>query len=307
MISYARYQKSFIAALFLHLGLFVFLLVNPETSNPVLISEPQNETGMLEEKAIEKAPEIIHASSVDNEALTKTLEHLKSEREAQKKREVMHQQALKKEAEAAQILRAKEEAHLKQLKNEALKLEEASKKAMEAEKKRLKALNEEKEREEKRLQALKQEQKMLAKKQEEAKNALKEQALKEQKEKEAKLQKEKEEKERGQKLADEAMRRERMAGEIDRYKAMIIRAISQQWILPEHANQHLSSRFRIRLAPDGKVLEVTLISSSGDAVLDRSAQTAIYKASPLPIPSDPNLFNIFREISLTVRPENIRG
>ena len=54
-------------------------------------------------------------------------------------------------------------------------------------------------------------------------------------------------------------------------------------------------------------MEVSLIRSSGDPILDRSAQTAIYKASPLPVPADPTTFNLFREISLTVRPENVRG
>ena len=99
----------------------------------------------------------------------------------------------------------------------------------------------------------------------------------------------------------------KLAGEINKYKAMIINAISQQWILPDKVNHNLSSQFNIRLAPDGAVLEVNLIRSSGDSVLDRSAQTAIYKASPLPVPHDPKVFNLFREISLTVRPENIRS
>jgi colicin import membrane protein len=47
--------------------------------------------------------------------------------------------------------------------------------------------------------------------------------------------------------------------------------------------------------------------SSGDTLLDRSAQTAIFKASPLPVPSNVETFNLFRDISLTVRPEQVRG
>ena len=97
------------------------------------------------------------------------------------------------------------------------------------------------------------------------------------------------------------------AGEVDKYKALIIGAISRQWILPENADSKMSSQFRIRLAPNGIVLEVSLTRSSGDPILDRSAQSAIYKASPLPVPSDPDTFNLFRDISLTVRPENARG
>ena len=107
--------------------------------------------------------------------------------------------------------------------------------------------------------------------------------------------------------AADAEKNARIAGEIDRYKALIISAISRQWILPENAQNNVSSQFRIRLAPDGSVLEVSLTKSSGDSVLDHSAQTAIYKASPLPVPTDPEAFNTFRDISLTVRPENARG
>lgn len=107
--------------------------------------------------------------------------------------------------------------------------------------------------------------------------------------------------------AQNAERQARIAGEVDKYKALIVNAIGRNWILPENVDSTLSSQFRIRLAPDGMVLEVTLTRSSGDSLLDRSAQTAIYKASPLPVPTDPDTFSLFRDISLTVRPEQVRG
>ena len=107
--------------------------------------------------------------------------------------------------------------------------------------------------------------------------------------------------------AQNAERQARIAGVVDKYKALIVNAIGRNWILPENVDSTLSSQFRIRLAPDGAVLEVTLTRSSGDSLLDRSAQTAIYKASPLPVPTDAETFNMFRDISLTVRPEQVRG
>ena len=118
-----------------------------------------------------------------------------------------------------------------------------------------------------------------------------------------------ERKKQAQALASQnaAAEQARLAGEVDKYKALIVNAIGRNWILPENVDSTLSSKFRIRLAPDGMVLEVTLIRSSGDSLLDRSAQTAIYKASPLPVPADSRTFNMFRDISLTVRPEQIRG
>ena len=110
-----------------------------------------------------------------------------------------------------------------------------------------------------------------------------------------------------QQAAANAEKQARVAGEVDKYKALIVNAIGRHWILPDNADSALSSQFRIRLAPDGAVLEVSLTRSSGDALLDRSAQTAIYKASPLPVPTDSETFALFRDISLTVRPEQVRG
>ena len=99
----------------------------------------------------------------------------------------------------------------------------------------------------------------------------------------------------------------RIAGEVDKYKALIVNAIGDKWILPEKVDSSLSCQFRIRLAPDGMVLDVTITRRSGDPLLDRSAENAIRKASPLPVPTDAETFNMFRDISLTVRPEQARG
>jgi colicin import membrane protein len=52
------------------------------------------------------------------------------------------------------------------------------------------------------------------------------------------------------------------------------------------------------------VLNIKLLRSSGDAALDYSARTAVLKSAPLPVPSDPQLFEQFRELRLTVRPES---
>ena len=215
----------------------------------------------------------------------------------------------------------REEQRLIKLKNDSEKLAIARKKQMEEEQKRLNEMVAQKEKESKRLEAMKREQVDLQKRQQEEAKKL---AAIQQKQAESKAQKEKaalaaaeavksaaEAAKRAEAAARQAQinatNQARVAGEVDKYKALIIDAIGRQWILPENTNRNLSSQFRIRLAPDGGVMEVSLIRSSGDPILDRSAQTAIYKASPLPVPADPTTFNLFREISLTVRPENVRG
>lgn len=94
-------------------------------------------------------------------------------------------------------------------------------------------------------------------------------------------------------------------GEIDKYKTLIVQAISQQWIVPDNLTKGLEAKLLVTLAPGGMVVDVKIVKSSGDPVLDRSAQTAVYKASPLPVPADSALFNKFRTINLIVRPEGI--
>ncbi len=137
--------------------------------------------------------------------------------------------------------------------------------------------------------------------------------------KRAKLQAAKLEKQQQQleeKLLDQQLAREKQAmaqqaqalrlrGVVDEYKTKILQAIAQHWVLPNRVDSSLSCQLLVRLAPSGVVLQVTLLKSSGNAVLDRSAQVAVYKASPLPVPSDEKDFSAFRELRLTVRPEQL--
>lgn len=94
-------------------------------------------------------------------------------------------------------------------------------------------------------------------------------------------------------------------GQVDRYKALILQAISEQWIIPTHSNKKLYCELIIRVAPGGMVLDVQVIKSSGDVALDYSARAAVLKASPLPVPKESAAFEPFRKFVLKVKPENI--
>ena len=90
-----------------------------------------------------------------------------------------------------------------------------------------------------------------------------------------------------------------MQNEISRYVGLITQAIQVQWTqLPGVEQQKLATTMIIRLAPDGTVLQVQNVGSSGNPALDRLALTAVYKASPLPVPTDPKLFANFRELKV---------
>lgn len=93
--------------------------------------------------------------------------------------------------------------------------------------------------------------------------------------------------------------------EIDKYRALIVQAIQQNWIVPDSIDQSLSCELSIQVGPGGAVLSVQIARSSGNAGLDNSAKTAVLRASPLPVPEDPTLFDQFRQLRLTVKPENI--
>lgn len=94
-------------------------------------------------------------------------------------------------------------------------------------------------------------------------------------------------------------------GEINKYKALIIQAISENWLVPPHADKKLYCQLMIRISEKGKVLDVQVMKSSGDKSLDRSARAAVLKASPLPVPKNEAAFQEFKEFVLKVRPENI--
>jgi len=91
--------------------------------------------------------------------------------------------------------------------------------------------------------------------------------------------------------------------EVAHYKAQIVSAISRRWQVPAKTQKAVGCLLQIQLAPGGGVLDVKVIQSSGDAALDRSAVAAVYKATPLPVPSEPNAFNAFRAFNLLVKPE----
>lgn len=94
-------------------------------------------------------------------------------------------------------------------------------------------------------------------------------------------------------------------GVVNKYKALIVQAISENWLVPLQANKSLTSELMIKLAPGGMVLDVQITRSSGDKALDSSARAAVLKSSPLPVPNDPEEFEPFRQFVLKVKPENI--
>lgn len=322
MISSRSYRVAFVSAILLHLSIVVFLMSENSSKRPVLTQEAKNEAGQMQPQPTQKPDaQPIQAVSVDSKEVMKTVNQLKNERLHQQQAEANRQRALKQQAELARKQRIDEQQQLQKLKNEAAALAIARQKQIVEEQQHLKQLAQQKAEQEKHLADMKQQQIKMQKQLQVQKEQQETQKLAELTKKkaeelaranQAKAEKAKadliqKQQAAAQQAVVDAANAARVAGEVDKYKALILNAISQQWILPQNADSTMSSQFRIRLAPNGSVLEVALIRSSGDPILDRSAQSAIYKASPLPVPNDPTTFNLFRDISLTVRPVNARG
>ncbi|MFP5349680.1 MAG: cell envelope integrity protein TolA [Gammaproteobacteria bacterium] len=101
----------------------------------------------------------------------------------------------------------------------------------------------------------------------------------------------------------EAARAARAASEADKYKALIRQKVSRNWNRPAGTKSGLKCVVRVRLVPGGEVLQAQVVRSSGDPVFDRSVENAVYKAAPLPLPPDPDIFDYFREIEFLFNPE----
>ena len=78
--------------------------------------------------------------------------------------------------------------------------------------------------------------------------------------------------------------------------------VQRNWLRPPGSPQGLACLVKVRLIPGGEVASVNVVRSSGDPVFDRSVESAVLKASPLPLPSDATLFNHFREINFNFDP-----
>lgn len=85
------------------------------------------------------------------------------------------------------------------------------------------------------------------------------------------------------------------------YTAAIQAAVQRNWIRPAGTQTKLKCSVRVEQIPGGEVISAVVTSSCGSVALDRSVVEAVYRASPLPKPGDPALFD--RELNFVFEPE----
>ncbi|MEM7431867.1 MAG: TonB C-terminal domain-containing protein [Pseudomonadota bacterium] len=101
--------------------------------------------------------------------------------------------------------------------------------------------------------------------------------------------------------AEMARNEARTADATAAYEYRIRQHISRYWVQPAQLPAGIECVLNIRQLPGGEVVSVSMGRCNGDDVLKRSLLAAVDRASPLPMPVNPDVFD--RQVILTFRPD----
>ena len=135
--------------------------------------------------------------------------------------------------------------------------------------------------------------------------AEKKKKLEAEKKKKAEAEKKKKEAERKKQEAEQAQRERDEQEAVSAFGAVawaIQEEVRTNWNPPAGDFEGFSVLFTIRVDREGNVTSVTMARGSGNARFDESAENAIYKASPLPIPGEPRFYEYLKEFDFKFSP-----
>ncbi len=287
-------------ALIMHLALVIWLIFGIDWQAAPPSPRPQVETvkaRVVDAEKINAEVERLRAAEARKEAERKAAREREEKRLAElKRRQKKEQQRL---AKLEKERKAKERAEAKR------RAEEKKRKAAEA--KRLAELEKKRRAEEKRLAEAEKKRKADEARRRAEEEKRKQAEAEARRRAEAKRKAEAEARARAaeKKAREEALQAqlaaEQDARERDRYVAAIKQQIENNWLRPPSARTNLRCTLRVRLIPGGDVIAVSVVNGSGNAAFDRSVETAVRKAAPLPVPSG-GLFESFRDLTLVFDP-----
>ena len=269
----------------LHVGLVVLLSINLSNDEkpPVPMAQKHN---------------IINAVAVDAKKY--------DEREKQQKLAAEKKIEDKKSAEKKRLAEKKKAAEKKRQQEADKKLAIAKKK--EAEKKL--AIAQKKEADKKAKEKKEKEQKALEKKEKERKEQERLEAEKKRKIEEEKQRRADEKAEFERALLEEERREEEAKKQAERtarlqtqrqqYIMLIAQKVENNWLRPVTTSEGQSCDVIVTQTMMGDVIDVRLQSCTNDNAFQRSVERAVRKASPLPSPPNPDVFD--REIYFTFKP-----
>jgi len=85
------------------------------------------------------------------------------------------------------------------------------------------------------------------------------------------------------------------------WRAQITAKITRAWLRPPTARAGLECDLYVAQVPGGEVTQVKVGQCNGDQAVRDSIEAAVYRASPLPPPPDPALFD--RSLKITFKPD----
>jgi colicin import membrane protein len=127
-------------------------------------------------------------------------------------------------------------------------------------------------------------------------------AEEQQRQTEAKEQAQREEDLRRSLAAEEQTSRARAGPALASWQSQIAAKIEHAWRRPPTARPGIKCVLHVTQVPGGEVTQVNIGECNGDQAVRESIETAVYRASPLPAPPDPSLFD--RQLTINFNPED---
>ena len=93
----------------------------------------------------------------------------------------------------------------------------------------------------------------------------------------------------------------RSSGALASWQSQITARIQRAWLRPASARSGIECVLNVTQVPGGEVTNVRIGTCNGDQAVRESIEAAVYRASPLPPPPDPSLFE--RSLVITFRPD----
>jgi hypothetical protein len=105
-------------------------------------------------------------------------------------------------------------------------------------------------------------------------------------ERQREIERQRAERERQRRIEEEAALAEMAA-----YRFALVQKVLRNWARPASARAELDCLVAVRQTATGDVISADVVSCNGDAATERSIEAAVKKASPLPVPDNPVLFD----------------
>ena len=102
-------------------------------------------------------------------------------------------------------------------------------------------------------------------------------------------------------LAAEQANAVRAGPALANWQSLISAKIKSNWFRPPTARSGIECTLYVTQVPGGEVTQVRIGDCNGDQAVRQSIEDAVYRASPLPPPPDPSLFD--RNLKIDFKPD----